>query len=230
MSGALLIVGPDDELPATLDDLTHVVLTLEPLARVLPAAWLAQIRNRLTHPYEVWLEALLDDPPRDWPTVSAFWARRHYDALVEQWVSVLGADRLRIKINEAGPPQQALTASEAELIRRVNVVFHRRDWPAERYRQVMRRGVTEALANRSLEPGTAIATPAWAVERANAVAAADAQRLATAGVEIEGDLAALSAVTPEPAALTPEGNELSLDVAADAVIAAIDAVAATWPD
>jgi hypothetical protein len=231
MSGALLLVGPDDAVPPSVEDGTYVVLTLHPLARLLPTAWLDHIRNRLPHAYEAWLEALFEEPPRDWPTVKAFWARHHYDDLVGRWESVAGREHLRVKVVDPEPAsRRRLTVTEAELVRRINVVFHRREWPIQRYRQVIRRGVIEALEQRPADSDDLpVTTPAWAIERANAVAAADADRLAAIGIEIDGDLAVLSQVTADPAANTVARSGLPLDAAAHALTAAIDAVAATWP-
>lgn len=215
-----LLVTPYDEIPTSLDADVQVRLTLRPLASVLPAAWQRFLRSRLHHPYETWLEAVLSDPPADWPTVTSFWQRHHYDALVDRWVSVVGPERVVVAVVDS-VDDSLLSASRAELLRRVNVAFHHRDWPVERYQRVVRRGVLRAIEQQS--SGPAIVTPAWAVKRANQIALADAERI---GVPVDGDLSVRVGRVAPP----PEMSALPLEDAVAAVVAAVDAVAATWPE
>jgi hypothetical protein len=221
-----VIFGPYDEPPTDHIGGDEVVLGLPPLAHALPTAWDRYLRNRLRHPYEKWLEAALADPPADLPTVTAFWERHHYDALVERWRSAFG-DRLLVVVADPGD-EPVLTAPSAEVLRRVNVAFHHREWPVARYDRVVRRGVLTALLRRADPAAAGPATPDWAIDKANAIAAADVAKILTSGVRIDGDLAALSRVRGsrgEPA----DDPHLSIDAAVDAVIAAVDGVAATWP-
>src|SRR5581483_956440 len=92
--------GADDEVAArVVDELgrdrVHVVVTLRPLAKILPSAWQQYVRNRLRFTYEEWLDAMLRRPPYIQPTTT-FWKRHHHDVLVERWVSVVGPDRLTV--------------------------------------------------------------------------------------------------------------------------------------
>jgi hypothetical protein len=213
--------GPYDEPPTA--GTGEVVLALPPLAAALPVAWDRYLRNRLRHPYEAWLEAVLSDPPQDWPTVRSFWERHRYGELVERWVAAVGVDRLVVSI--AAPSQPLLTSAPAEVLRRVNVAFHHREWPASRYDEVVRRGVLPALTQR---PGAAAITPGWATKRANAIAAAELPRITATGVRIDGEVAALARVGVPRAAVGGDPSPLTLDAAADAVISAVESVAATW--
>ena len=221
--------GPYDDPPTDVADGGDVVLGLMPLAHALPTAWGRFLRDRLRHPYETWLEAVLGDPPADWPSVNAFWQRHHYDALVARWANAVGADRLVVTVGTAEAPAPCLTAAGAETVRRVNLAFHHREWPVERYREVVRGGVVPALERHAADSGDAVVvTPGWAVKRANSIAVADIARIMDSGVRVEGDLAALSRVrvTRGKAA---DASQLDLDAAVDAVMGAVDAVAATWP-
>jgi hypothetical protein len=220
--------GPYDEPPSAGGD--EVVLSLPPLVDALPIAWDRYVRNRLRHPYEAWLAAVLSDPPADWPTVRSFWDHHHYDVLVERWQSAVG-DRLVVRLTD-GPPDghRVLSASEAEVVRRVNVAFHHREWPVQRYDQTVRRGLVAALLRRPVSPREdAVVTPGWAIERANAIAAADAARIASTGVQIDGDLAVLIKTPVPHSEPTANITPLSLDAAADAVVSVVEAVAAAWP-
>lgn len=220
--------GPYDEPPVA--DAGDVVLALPPLADALAIAWDRYLRNRLRHPYPAWLEAVLSDPPADWPTVTSFWQHHHYDVLIHRWQAAVG-DRLVVRvIDSSADDLRRLTASEAEVVRRVNVAFHRREWPVQRYNQVVRRGVVAALLRRSPAPAEgSVVTPGWAITRANAIAAADLARIAASGLRVQGDLAALSNV-PVPRGEPADGvAPITLDAAADAVVGAVEAVATTWP-
>ncbi|HVW82263.1 MAG TPA: hypothetical protein VHB69_15125 [Mycobacteriales bacterium] len=218
--------GPYDEPPP--DPSGDVLLALPPIAVALPLAWDRHLRKRLRHPYQRWLEAVLSDPPADWPTVRSFWERHHYDVLVARWADAVGE---RLVVTVAAAPSEAgraLSASEAEVVRRINLAFHHRKWPVQRYDQVVRRAVLPALLSRPAAPAVPVATPDWAITRANQIAAADVAKLQASGVRIDGELAALSTVRVSESAPPDDFAPLALDAAADAVVAAIDAVAATW--
>ncbi|HWA67833.1 MAG TPA: hypothetical protein VG899_15835 [Mycobacteriales bacterium] len=225
--------GPYDEPPA--DPAGDVVLALVPLADALPIAWDRYLRNRLRHPYPKWLEAVFADPPEPWPTVRSFWQHHHYDALAERWRAAVGERLVVSVVSVAAAPattRPPLPAAAAEVVRRVNAAFHHRDWPVDRYDQVVRRGLLPALAAPAAT-ATATTTPAWAIEHANEIAAADAARIASSGIRVAGDLAALSGV-PVPAGTAHDGppeapHALPVDAAAEAVVATVTAVAATWP-
>jgi hypothetical protein len=76
-------------------DRVHVLVTLRPLARVMPSQWQQYVRNGLRLGYEQWLEQMLRRPPYDRPTPS-FWRRHRHDRLVERWVSATGPDRVTV--------------------------------------------------------------------------------------------------------------------------------------
>jgi hypothetical protein len=250
--------GADDDVARMVvdelgGDRVHVVVTLRPLAKILPSAWQQYVRNRLRHTYGEWLEAMFNAPPYDKPTVT-FWQRHHHDVLVERWAKVVGPERLLVIVvdetdpdslmrtferitelpdgllePETGWTNRSLTAAETELVRLINVEFHRRNWPSERYHQSVRRGVVREIQLRSAsrdEPR--IKTPAWATERANEIAAAAATRIKATGVHVLGDLGGLSNVRPDPSAEISNAAPLTLEGATSAVVGAINAAALSW--
>jgi hypothetical protein len=130
---------------------------------------------------------------------------------------------------EAGWMNRSLTAAETELIRQLNVEFFKRKWPSKRYHGAVRRGVVRQMQLRA--PGRdepKITTPAWAIERANEIAAASSLRIKASGVHILGDLSTLSDVPANPDAKPVSSVPLTLDGAAHAVVGAIDAAALEW--
>jgi hypothetical protein len=250
--------GADDDVAAMVvdelgGDRVHVVVTLRPLAKILPSAWQQYVRNRLRHSYDDWLEAMFNTPPYGMPTVT-FWQRHHHDVLVERWAKVVGPERLLVIVvdetdpdslmrtferitqlpdgllePETGWTNRSLTAAETELVRLLNIEFKKRKWPSERYHHAVRRGVVRQIQLRSAsrdEPR--ITTPAWAIERANAIAAAAAERITASGVHVLGDLSSLSAVPAKADTTAVQDVPLTLDGATSAVVGAIDAAARTW--
>jgi hypothetical protein len=200
-------------------DRVHVVVTLRPLAKIMPSAWQQYVRNGLRRPYDEWLDGMLLKPPYDKPSPS-FWRRHHHDVLVERWVKILGPERVVVVVldesdpdslmrtferfvglpvgmlqPESGWDNRSLTAAETELVREMNVTFQARKWPPEVYNKVIRLGLIKEMQRRKSsrdEPG--ITTPKWAIERANEIAAEAAERILATGAHLIGDLGWLSNV------------------------------------
>jgi hypothetical protein len=245
--------GADDDVARMVvdelgGDRVHVVVTLRPLAKILPSAWQQYVRNRLRHSYDEWLEAMFNKPPYESPTVT-FWQRHHHDVLVDRWAKIVGPERLLVIVVDESDPDslmrtfekitmlpdgllepetgwtnRSLTAAETELVRLLNIEFRRRKWPSERYHHAVRRGVVREIQLRSASRDEArITTPPWAVERANEIAAAAAERIKASGVQVLGDLGGLSAVRANPDAEIINAAPLTLDGAASAVIGAVNA-------
>jgi hypothetical protein len=90
--------------------------------------------------------------------------------------------------------------AEAELVRRLNEEFSRREWPHRNYTRFMRYGAVEHMktARQPSRDEPRIATPAWALAQAAAISAEMAGRIEALGVNIIGDLSALGKL-PEDA-------------------------------
>lgn len=247
----------DDVARMIVDELggerVHVVVTLRPLAKILPSAWQQYVRNRLRYTYDEWLDAMFNQPPYEMPTIT-FWQRHRHDVLVNRWASIVGPERLLVIVVDESDPDslmrtferltdlpggllepetgwtnRSLTAAETELIRQLNVEFHKRKWPSKRYHEAVRRGVVRQMQLRAPsrdEPK--INTPSWAIDRANEIAAEAALRIKASGVHILGDLSTLSDVSTTPDAVSVSTARLTLDGAAHALIGAIDAAALEW--
>jgi hypothetical protein len=224
-------------------DRVHVVVTLRPLAKIMPSAWQQYVRNGLRRPYDEWLDGILLKPPYDKPSPS-FWRRHHHELLVERWVSLLGADRVVVVVLDESDPNslmrtferlvglpegmlvpetgwdnRSLTAAETELVRSMNVLFQARKWPPAVYNRVIRLGLIKQMQRRKAsrdEPG--IFTPKWAIDRANEIAAQASERIVATGVRIVGDLAWLSAVEPKDSEGDPT---LTIEAATAALVGTI---------
>jgi hypothetical protein len=232
------------------DDL-RVVITLRPLSRILPSAWQQYLKSGHQLPYEKWLQAVLSDPPKRSVTPS-FWRRHDHGAVVGRWAAEIGTDRVSVVVLDESdrglllrtfdellglpvgtlaecPPEhgnRSMTAAEAELFRRVNVVLRRTDvaWPD--YAHLVRYGAVLRAVERYRPSSDAprVTTPAWALERATElgagyVAAIDALR--PAGLHVVGDLDQLA--KPAAPAGDPAGTpaEVPIDVAVEALLGVV---------
>jgi hypothetical protein len=195
----------------------HVVITLRPLAKVLPSQWQQYVRNTFRGDYEKWLDAMLRRPPFSRPTPT-FWYRNRHDELVERWCSTVGPERVTVIVLDGSDrdfllrtfealldlPEgllkhvddrrnRSLTRGEIELIRQMNIEFKRRGWSGALYKQLVVGGIDLRLrTSRVPEPGERIIeTPDWALEQSAEIGAAAAKRIADFGVNVVGDLSAL---------------------------------------
>jgi len=203
----------------------HVVVTLRPLAKILPSAWQQAVRSRLRLSYEEWLKRLFAETPKI-QTAKTFWKRHHHDVLIARWAAAVGTDNLTVVVLDesdrmmllhtfeqmlavpadtlrftAGRTNRSLTLPETELVRQLNQEFRRREWSEQAYARFIRLGVVEHLQLTRQpppdEPG--ITTPRWALERAAEIGARAAKVIEASGVRVVGDLSTLG-TGPRPGA------------------------------
>lgn len=238
-------------------DRVHVVVTLRPLAKIMPSAWQQYVREGLQVSYEAWLRGMLDTPPYTWPT-SRFWQRHRHDELVDRWASMVGTDKLTVVVADESDRQMLLRVfermvglpsgllrphavtnpslmfGEVEVVRRINKAFHRRNWPDELYDRLVRKGFVRhlQLSDRPVQEEQRISLPTWAAERAARIGSEAAARIEASGVRIIGDISTLG-YRPERSFGGPEGFPrpvLPSDVAAEALVATILAALGDSPD
>ena len=227
----------------------HVVVTLRPLAKMMPSQWQQYVRSRATtSSYDDWLDGMLRKPPYKRPTPS-FWNRNHHDVLVERWGSIVGPENLTVIIvDEAdrnflmrtfedllGLPagllvadrdteNRSMTLAETELVRQINVEFKNRGWSDELYRRMVLKGIGFQMQTHRTpdvdEPR--ITTPQWALDRVAEIGAAAADKISTLGVRIVGDISTLGAprLADESRGAGAPAT-LPIDAAREAVIGAI---------
>jgi hypothetical protein len=225
----------------------HVVVTLRPLARILPSQWQQYLQNGYCMPYLEWLDGIVSKQPKT-PT-PGFWRRHRHDELVTRWATAAGtqnltvivvddSDRLMLLrtfesllglpdgflVLEDGVTNRSLTFAEAEVVRLLNKEFKRQKWPDSTYARFMRYGAIEQMkAARQPSPGEPkIVTPVWALERAAEIGAEMARNIQALGVRIVGDLSTLGrppAGPPETGAGTgPAARLIPLEAATQAVL------------
>jgi hypothetical protein len=244
----------DDGIRTVIADLdkdrVHVVVTLRPLWSILPAQWQQYVQGGMTRPYEEWLEAILSRSPG--AASPGFWVRHQHDALVERWAAVAGpsrvsvivadeADRGRLLrrfealtglregtlVPEEDLSNRSLRRPEIETVRAFNLAYRAERLGPVLHAQVMRLGAAEHLKRRVPgEDEPRIETPAWALERANAIAREIVDGIARSNVRVIGDLESLAAgaaSTMRGAHAEPPSDHPTADADADAAWADIGA-------
>jgi hypothetical protein len=226
----------------------YPVVTLRPLAKVLPSQWQQYVQNGLRLSYEDWLDGTFNRPPGQGPRPT-FWRRHRHDELVARWAEAAGPDQvIAIVVDESdrlmllrtfeellGLPagflelddsaeNRSLTLGEAELIRLVNEEIDRREWPEKIYSMFMKGGALKQL-KLGYRPGPGeprVSTPAWALKRAAEIDTEMAGRIADLGVRVVGSISSLAAPAASPAADAPEAAPtVPAAAAAQAIIGAI---------
>ncbi|MGW7242556.1 hypothetical protein [Streptomyces sp. NPDC054804] len=252
--------APDDESVARIveqlgGDRVHVLVTLRPIARIMPSQWQQYVQNGLRMGYEEWLDHMLRKAPYEKPNPS-FWHRHRHDRLVERWIRAVGADRITVVVVDdrdrdgllrtfealLGLPEnllrsvpdtanRSLTLAETEMLRKLNVEFRGNGLPDELYSKLVRNGGVMHMKN-TCSPTAAdvkISTPDWAVQAAGRIGAEMVERIVAMGVRVLGDPSLLSAIPEqrEPATgpATAEAR-IAPEVAAQALYGALAAAAA----
>ena len=215
----------------------HVVVTLRPLAAILPSQWQQDVQAGMVLAYADWLEAVFNEPAGKVSTT--FWHRHRHDRLVARWAAAVGPDRVSVIVGDAGqggaegsdrqlrafeellglatgtlvpeanPGDRSLTLPEVESLRAFNAAFRAEGLGTRLYDRVVRFGAAALLLQRTPAEGEPrIETPDWALERAASTARDIVDGIRGAGVRIIGDLHAL---TVGPAARASAATTYDVD-------------------
>ena len=206
---------------------SYVVVTLRPLADILPSQYQQYVQRGSAIRYEPWLDGMFNKPPYDHPTPS-FWTRHRQDALVERWSKVVGGDRVIVVVvdrrdftvaprafeqllglrdgtlaDKEVTTNRSMTWGEAEVMRTFNGQFKRAGLSEHLHLQLMLEAGPHVKAR---EPGPdeqKIITPEWAVKRANEVNAEMVDAIVATGARVIGDLSLLTSVPVKPGPTEP---------------------------
>ncbi|MCX6398848.1 MAG: hypothetical protein NTX33_02815 [Propionibacteriales bacterium] len=223
----------DGILEAFGRDRTRVVITMRPLADMLSSSWWQFVQGGVTIPYDEWLQGVLVDDREGERITKGFWRRSRIDVLAERWADRVGAenvtvislaDRPRdfvvrtfeeltalpsgILVPQEGESNTTLPYPMLELGRHFNEVVKSQGAKGQRRVHVTRMRAFNMVKRHSdlLTDMTRIDTPAWAVEEAGKIAAEMNDRVRALGVNVIGDLDALtrpSRTAPESVAPAP---------------------------
>lgn len=227
----------------------HVVVTLRPLAKILPSQWQQFVQNGRRTSYDKWLAEVLNVKADE--RIGTFWRRHDHGALVRRWAAAAGPGNLSVVVVDErertmlmrtfeqllalapgtlepkpSDSNRSMTMAEIELIRQLNLVVHDEPWAKQTYALVMKDGVADSIVlGRRPEPDEEpITTPRWALEKAAEIAGESAGVIRSCGVRVIGDLDSIAAM-PGQSAVRPEGakrpDSLPMEAAALAVIGAL---------
>ena len=245
----------DDTIARIVEQLggehVHVLVTLRPLARIMPSQWQQYVQNGLRMGYDDWLTHMLRKAPYEQPNPS-FWRRHRHDRLVERWARAVGAERVTVVVVDDRDPNglmrtfeqllglpenllqpvpdtanRSLTLAETEMLRNLNKEFRGNGLPDELYSKLVRNGAVMHMKN-ACSPSpedVKILTPEWAVETATAIGAEMVGRIGDLGARVIGDPGLLSAAPKAPALDGIPAPRISPEVAARALYGALAAAA-----
>ncbi len=247
VSSEFLSDAPPDIVRRVVEDLdrerVHVVVTLRPLANLLPSQWQQYVQTGLREPYDAWLKVVFGPSPDG--LTPGFWLRHRHDRLIERWAEVVGPERITAVVldeqdrsmvlrtfegltglragtlvADTSQANRSMTLPEIELVRAFNVLAKAEGVGRPVRTRVMTYGATSYIQARTPGPDEPrVATPGWALERAGEVAREIVDGIANAGVRVVGDLAALAATPADPGSDTaPARVVVPPDLAATAAM------------
>ncbi len=233
----------------------RVLITLRPLESLLPSNWQQYVKTGLATPYEEWLGEILKGSQGKARTPS-FWKRNDHGDLVRKWVDVVGAERVGVLVVDTSRPtslyesfdeiiglskgtlrkddsaasNRSLTASEVEVIRRLNVEI-RSTMDYRVYHRLFRHGGLLELVERRHPPADEpkLTTPGWAVARAREFSAEAVEAIKSTGAVVFGDLSALVPDSPVPADVAPTPDHVPDDVVVSLLKGTLETAASRMP-
>lgn len=217
----------------------QIVVTLRPLAKILPSQWQQWVQNQHTTAFDAWVRELLEAPEKN----PGFWRRHRHDELIARWVDIVGPDRMTVVALDDGDrdmvlrvfegltglrsgtlegiddlSNRSMTVPEIETIRAFNLAYRAEKLSGPLYSRVMRFGAAPYMRRRQPpadEPR--IELPGWAVEPVTERSREIIAAIAASGVRVIGSLDGLTKVSPPR---TPEGTPVTIgpEIAASATM------------
>lgn len=206
----------------------HVIYTARDLARLIPAAWQEDVKNRCTATFPEAL-ASLRNGGAGYPRTSELWRRQDTATVLDRWSAELPLERIHVVTTpKGGPPEllwqrfagvigidpddyeaavqvnQSLGIGEVELLRRLNLTLGRDEMSRPTYSRVVKR----YLAHKVLVPAAAsnkVALPAEDHEWVTQWSRERAAQLRERGYHVVGELSEL--IPDQPAAGVQEATE-----------------------
>jgi hypothetical protein len=232
-------------------DRVHVLVAVRHLAAIAVSTWQQRLKTRGIAGLDRWLRRSLR---RCADGTGRFWGYEDPGATVRRWARVVGPRRLVVLVvddrdrsllpatverlldlpadvlTSRTPPtaNRGMSAPEAELVRRVNVLLRGElAWPE--YAALVRAGMVERLIE-ARTPGASEPRPqlpAWALRTAAEEGERVAREITESGVRVVGDLAGLTAERVDLArrGRPPRPDAVPADAAALAITGVVHAAA-----
>ena len=227
-------------------DRVHVVVTLRPLAKVLPSMWQQNVQAGHVYTLDEWLERILN---REANATKGFWQLHHHDRLIARWAAVVGIDRMtaivvddrdhgflhgtfeRLLGLRAGTlsvvdeyTNRSLTMPEVEAVRAFNVAYKAESLPRALNARMMRFGAAHTMKRRQPRAGEPrVELPAWAADRVAAIATEVVAGIAATGVRTIGDPGLLTGVPALRGAAPERVDSIPPDIAASMAMGVLHA-------
>jgi hypothetical protein len=208
-------------------DRLHVVVTLRPLAKILPSQYQQSVHRGMILDYPTWLDVVLRD--LDAERSQTFWRRQRHDRLIRRWVERIGVDHVVAIVADSSDftmvprsfeqlldvspgtlvdrdvmVNRSYTLAELELVRGFHAAGREVGLSVGQRHALMAR-TSRFVKERVPEKGEPkLSTPDWAIDEANRVGGEIRDYLASSGVRVIGDPAPLAAAGYEAA--TPDGS------------------------
>jgi hypothetical protein len=212
---------------------THVVITMRPLVDMLSSSWQQYVQTGSTQTYERWLDAMLNRKDTVSGSQPEFWRKTRIDVLARRWGALVGPEHVTV-ISLANSPRDfvlrtfeqlvglpagtlvpnptsenvSLGFGVAETVRRFNELFKRLDGATSDTQAAMIEfGAVRHLRQTPevLRADQRIEVPQWAADRSAVLMQEMIDGVTAAGVNLVGDMAALTVPSraPVPDVTTP---------------------------
>ena len=200
----------------------HVVVTLRPIARIMPSMWQQNVQAGQVGAFEDWLGAVLRRPEH------RFWILHRHDQLIARWAAVVGLSHVTAIVVDEGDhaflprtfeqllglrpgtlavgedyANRSLTLPEVEAVRAFNVAFKAEGLPRAVHARIMRFGAAQEMKRRRPPADERrVELPAWSVDRIGEIETEVVAGIRASGVRVIGDLEQL--LRPPKAAPTTD--------------------------
>lgn len=189
----------------------HVIVTLRPLAKILPSQWQQGVQAGQPRSLDQWLERAFATSP---DASRSIWHWHRHDRLVARWADVVGVDRMTVivvddrdrtsllrafeRLLDLRPgilrlhddlANRSLTLPEVEALRAFNRLAQERDLPSELRWRLLDPGTSRRLQGRVPAADEApVRLPAWAAPQVASIADEIVAGIGASGVRVLGDL------------------------------------------
>ena len=227
-----------------IGDRIHVAITLRSPGKIVPSLWTQSVRDDAqTEPFDAWIDRFFGRNAER-PIGERY--RRAYvqSALVDRWARLVGPDNVTVIIVDKSEPtlltdtfetmlglptgmlqhgrsNDSLTAADAELFRRVNIILRDRGANWSTFHNLVWQGAIK-LGPEHRDVGAdepRVVLPAWAAEIADADGARFAESIRHSAVRVVGNVDNLAARSKSAEWHSPD--HLPIDIAAEAVAGAV---------
>jgi len=228
VSSEIFALAPDPRLPQIVEDLggpdLQIVITVRPLARMLPSQWQQSIQNREVVSYDEWLQRLLGPDAEPDAYTDSLWRHYRVDRLVERWGAHVGEANVTVIVIDPddrsmllgtferllGLPAGFLVPApdesnislpypEVEMLRAFNRRFRAEGYDHGLYVRAIRRHAMRQIkaTGQPIMQAHPIDTPTWAIEEANRVATEMVDAITASDARVIGDLTHLITQVPD---------------------------------